>query len=320
MSSTTPVTAENFCLAESQIIMAEYVKKIAAANGTSSGVGAFMHLRQGPDPKDRTIVRVNFDTIYSMAVLDLATPATLVMPETNGRYQSAHIITEEHYNPFTHSEPGTYTLSQENVGGRYACVLMRTQCNMKDPKDLAVAHALQDQLVLTQSDPGSYVPSHSWDMAEVLAMRATYQALIKEKGYTSEQMFGKKGEVPLEVHNAGAAYGWGGLTKEQAVYPAYEPTSSAPQTLRLKDVPMKAFWSITVYAQDGFPKADGVCNINSAWATPDEDGAVTVHFGGDEAAPNRVDIFEGWNFVLRLYVPTEPYFSGAWTRPELQAA
>jgi len=34
-------------------------------------------------------------------------PATLVMPETVGRYQSAFVITEEHYNPFAYAEPGT---------------------------------------------------------------------------------------------------------------------------------------------------------------------------------------------------------------------
>ena len=50
--SATPITAENYCLAESQVIMADYVKKIAAANGNDErGVGAFMHIRKGPDPK-----------------------------------------------------------------------------------------------------------------------------------------------------------------------------------------------------------------------------------------------------------------------------
>ena len=45
--------------------------------------------------------------LYSFAVLDLMAPATFVMPETVGRYQSAFVITEEHYNPFAYAEPGT---------------------------------------------------------------------------------------------------------------------------------------------------------------------------------------------------------------------
>jgi hypothetical protein len=30
-----------------------------------------------------------------------------------------------------------------------------------------------------------------------------------------------------------------------------------------------------------------------------------------------MDIYEGWNFALRIYEPTEAYFNGEWARPEL---
>jgi len=313
-TTTTTITADNYCLCESQIIFADYVKKIAAATG--SGVGTFMHLRKGADPKDRTVMRINFDTLYSFAIIDLAEDATLVMPETNDRYQSAWMITEEHYNPIAMATPGTYTLTKESMGSRYLCICMRTQCDVTNPEDLAIAHALQDQLVLSQSAVGSYVPSHMWDMDEMLAMRAYYQELTVEKGFTSEMLFGKKGDVPLDEHNCGAAYGWGGLTADQAVYPMYVPTSDAPQTLTLKDVPVNAFWSITIYDQDGYPQGD-VYNINSAAAETDKDGVATIHFGGDSNASNHMDVFEGWNFVLRMYAPTQDYFTGKWTRPEL---
>ena len=63
-------------LAETQEIMTGYVKKIAAATGTD-GVGVIMNVREGADPKDKTIMRINFDTIYSWIVLDLTEPATI---------------------------------------------------------------------------------------------------------------------------------------------------------------------------------------------------------------------------------------------------
>ena len=313
---TTVVTDENYALAESEIIFSDYLKKIAAATGTN-GTGVFMHLRKGADPKDRTIMRINFDTIYSTAIVDLTEDAVLTMPETNGRYQSAWIITDEHYNPMAFVEPGTYTLTQENVGRRYATIAIRTQVNTADPADLAIAHGLQDQLKLEQKDRGSYAPSNKWDMEEVLAMRAKYQEIAKKEGITSEVMFGKKGEVPLKEHNVGTAVGWGGLTAERAVYPSYYGKSTKPQTLTLKDVPTRAFWSVTVYDAKGYPQGD-IYNINSQFAVPNEDGSVTIHFGGDKDAVNYMDIFEGWNIALRIYEPTEAYFNGEWVMPELE--
>ena len=313
---TTVVTDENYDRAESEIIFAGYVQQIAESTGTT-GTGEWLHLREGADPKDRTVMRINFDTLYSSAIVDLAEDAVLIMPETNGRYQSAWMITDEHYNPMAFVEPGTYTLTQENVGSRYVMIAMRTQVNVADPSDLAIVNEIQDQLRLEQKDKGAFVSSANWDMEEVLAMRAKYQEIGKAEGITSEQMFGKKGEVPLKEHNAGTAMGWGGLTAERAVYPIIYAESIEPQILTLKDVPAGAFWSITVYDAEGYPQGD-VYNINSAFATPEDDGSFIIRFGGDKGAVNYMDIFDSWNLVLRIYEPTEAYFNGEWVMPELE--
>ena len=312
---TTPVSEENYGLAESEIIFLDYMQKIAAATGIK-GTGEWLHLRKGADPKDRAVMRINFDTLYSTAVVDLTEDAVLTMPETNGRYQSAWVITDEHYNPMAFVKPGTHVLTQENVGRRYAMIAVRTQVNVADPADLAIVHVLQNQLKLEQKAKGTFVPSGNWSMEEVLAMRARYQEIGKKEGITSEVMFGKKGEVPLKEHNVGTAMGWGGLTPERAVYPSIYGENSEPQTLTLKDVPAGAFWSITVYDAEGYPQGD-VYNINSAFAVPEDDGSVIIHFGGDKNAANYMDIFEGWNLALRIYEPTEAYFNGEWVMPEL---
>jgi hypothetical protein len=315
LKTTTAVTDENYALAETQVIFTDYVSNIAAITNTN-GVGVFMHKREGADPKDHTRVRINFDTRFSVTVLDLTEEAVLTMPETNGRYQSAWFITEEHDNPIAFSAPGEYAINQENTGSKYVMIVIRTQVNMKDPADMAIVSKLQDGLKLTQKDRGSYKASDQWDMEEILAMRGKYQKIVEEKGITTDVMFGKKGEQSLENRNGGVAYGWGGFTKDQAVYPAYTPETTDPATFTLKDVPVDAFWSVTIYDQNGYPQGD-IYNINSSFAKASEDGSVTIHFGGDENADNFMDIFDGWNFTLRLYQPKEEYFNGTWIKPEL---
>ena len=112
VKEVTKVTDENYGLAETQVIFTDYVKKIAKDSKTN-GVGVFKHDKKPLDPKQRTIMRINFDTQYSFAVLDLTDDATLIMPETNGRYQSAWIITEEHYNPLAFNKPGKYKITKK---------------------------------------------------------------------------------------------------------------------------------------------------------------------------------------------------------------
>ena len=235
------------------------------------------------------------------------------------RYQSAWLVDEEHYNPFAVNEPGSFTIDEDGVGNRFVMIIVRTQVNMRDEADVKAATLLQDQLELKQENKGEAYAPGAWDTAEVLAMRAKYQKIVEEKNLKASTFFGKKGSVSLLPHNCGAAYGWGGLTEEQAVYLPYMPPGPPSDcSLNLRDVPVKAFWSITVYDANGNVNTERY-NINSAFAVPNEDESFTIHFGlGEgEGRPNFMDIKEGWNFTLRLYLPTEAYFQGAWPLPEL---
>ncbi len=317
MASSAPeITAENYARAETEIIFGNYVRQIAAATQTN-GTGQWLHRRAGADPASRTIMRINFDTLYSIALLDLTEEAVLTMPETQGRYQSAWLITTEHYNPLAFVRPGRYEITQEAAGSRFVLVVIRTQVNLADPADVATVHALQNELALDQANKGAFKPSAEWDREAVLTMRTRYAEIGRAQGLTSEVMFGKKGEVSLEAHNVGTAMGWGGLTPERAVYPTINADSTEPQRLTLRDVPAGVFWSITVYDDEGFVQGEKY-NINSAFAVANEDGSHTIHFGGDKGAVNYLDIFAGWSLMLRIYEPTDAYFSGDWVMPELE--
>eukprot|EP00751_Fragilariopsis_kerguelensis_P028982 CAMPEP_0170920766 /NCGR_PEP_ID=MMETSP0735-20130129/9418_1 /TAXON_ID=186038 /ORGANISM="Fragilariopsis kerguelensis, Strain L26-C5" /LENGTH=556 /DNA_ID=CAMNT_0011319787 /DNA_START=83 /DNA_END=1750 /DNA_ORIENTATION=+ len=351
-STTTVVKKDNYALAESQVIFAQYCEKIKGVLSSkgvkTSGTNEFLHVPTAHDPKDRTIMRPNFDTLYSFAIVDLShsdSMATLILPlkstdlntaSGGERYQSALVISEEHWNPLIAEAPGTYSLTRESVGTPYCMIGMRTQVNMNSPEDLAKAHQLQAGLQLTvtgSSDPlVGYLPSHTWDMEEILSMRAHFEKVVQQHPeITSENMFGPRNSWPLLNHNCGTAYGWGGFPKEQAVYPQIHVPDSAlagdkgRYTLTMQDVPIQAtaFWSITVYDEQGYvsTKDGDFYNINSAFAVADINGnnnnnkSYTIHFGNNydkNIVPNVINIMPGWNITVRLYQPTSDYFDGTW--------
>ena len=88
-----------------------------------------------------------------------------------------------------------------------------------------------------------------------------------------------------------------------------------------KGIPAKNFWSVTVYhpdmrslLQNGMAKPSV-----STYDKPivNEDGSVDLFFGPEAPAgkeKNWVKTIpgEGWEILLRLYGPLEPYFEGTW--------
>ena len=316
----TPVTKANYAAAETEVILADYVRKIA--KGTcSDGMGVFLHQHAAMDPAERSILRPNFDTLYSFAVLDLEQPATVVLPETD-RYQILEVVDDEHWIPLISDKPGRYLLTKEAMGSRYVFAFVRTQVNMQDPEDLKQAGSVQDQIQLEQSAPGVFVSPNKYDQQAILAMRADYNNRRQPEGITSEMAFGKKGEISKEMRNFGVAIGWGGLPKQGAVYPFPNVVNSIePQTLTLKNVPNdpRAFWSVTVYDAEGFSTGENY-NINSAFAKANEQGDYVIHVGGDKNQDNYLDIYPGWNAAIRIYSPTDAYFNGSWTPPQFKPA
>jgi len=62
--------------------------------------GHFIHARELVPVDKQDVIRSNRDTLYSYAVADLdAAAATLVLPDTGGRFMAVQVISEDHFVP-----------------------------------------------------------------------------------------------------------------------------------------------------------------------------------------------------------------------------
>jgi hypothetical protein len=307
-----PVTIDNFRRAETHHYFQTYVDK-----------GCFGKLcsdRDAPAVDKQNVVRMNRDTPYTAGIFDLTTPVTIVKPDTGKRFQSMLIINEDQYNPLVAYEAGRYTLTQENVGTRYVAVLFRTFMDPNDPADVKAAHAAQDGIEVIQTRPGKFeVPD--WDQDQRAKLSAGLASLFQFVP-DSRAMFGPKEKVNPERHLIGTAAGWGGNPLEDAKYIVGAPKlndGTTPYVLTVEDVPVDGFWSITVYNDKGFFEApENAISVNNVTGRRNEDGSMTIHFGGDPNAVNYLRIMPGWNYIVRLYRPRAGILDGTWQFPEPQ--
>jgi hypothetical protein len=163
---TVPVTVDNFVRAESDRYFARFLQE----NGGQ--LGKFNHDRNIASVDNQPVIRNNRDVLLSFAVLDLeAGPATITLPDPGKRFMSILVISQDHYMPIAEFGGGTYTLTRDNVGTRYAVVILRIFVDPNDPKDLAAVHALQDAVKVNQpSGPGKF-ESPNWDQASLSKVR-----------------------------------------------------------------------------------------------------------------------------------------------------
>jgi len=112
--------------------------------------------------------------LYSFAILDLAEPAWLSLPEADGRYMSAMAVNEDLYiNVLLHA-PGRHQLTCDRCGSRYILVGVRTLVDPLDPDDVAAVGALQDRMTLETSSAGVFT-SPEYDRE---SLDKTRQALL----------------------------------------------------------------------------------------------------------------------------------------------
>ncbi|MBV8930841.1 MAG: DUF1254 domain-containing protein [Mycobacteriaceae bacterium] len=287
------------------------------------GFGKFHHNRELASADKQLVVRENRDTLYSAAVFDLeAAPVTVTLPDPGKRFMSLQVINEDEYVPEVVYAPGLREFTRDTVGTRYVMLAVRILANPNDEGDLATAHGLQDAIKVKQDHVGTFVLP-KWDQASQGKVRTALLALATTLP-DSRGMFGTKADTDPVRHLIGAASAWGGNPDKDALYLNVSPARSDGATvhrLTVGDVPVEAFWSVTVYNALGYfiPNPQNAYAVNSITATRGADGKVTVQFGGcDGTVPNCLPIIFGWNYTVRLYRPKQQILSGQWTFPQAQ--
>lgn len=298
-------------------VRAETARMFDANLGRTGGVNSWWHLRE-PVPLDaQTVIRMNRDTLYSVAVADISEGATLSIPDTGERYCSVMVIDEDHHINGILRDPGEHALSVAAYGTPHVFVAARVFADPTDPGDIAAANAIQDSLRLESASATPYTHPE-YDTTSLDATRGLLLELF-EGLPDARSMFGAASDVDPVRHLVGTAFGWGGLPETEAIYiTASEPRAAEHHQLTLRDVPVDGFWSLTVYNRDGYfePNPYNAYSLNGVTSDSEADGSVTIDLDvTDEGYRNFLYVMDGWNYVLRLYRPRAEILDGTWVAP-----
>lgn len=315
-SREIPVTVDNFIRAATDVELGKYVS-------LAGGVNQFFHFRAPTPVENQPTIRMNRDTLYSAAVIDISKGATLTLPDVGDRYMTAMIVNQDHYINDVFFGGGTYTLDTKTFDTPYVIVFMRVLVDAADPEDVAAVNTIQDAMTIEAASSKPFIqPDYDED-----ALKALISQILRLSPFVPDsfRMFGTKSEVDSVRHFLGTAGGWGGLPETEAFYNGVEPglPVGAYKIEIPTDVPVEAFWSVSLYNAAGFFEKNTLdaYNINSVTGKRNDNGSMTVHLGGcDDGRVNCLPIMDGWNYTVRLYRPGPEILDGSWSFPSAQPA
>jgi len=303
------VNVDNFARAET-------AAQFDRALQITGGINEWAHFRQPVQLDQQPVIRMNRDTLYSGAVIDISKGASFTIPDADGRYMSVMVVNEDHYINRVFHDPGTYELTMDEFDTPYVILSARTLTDASDPEDIQKANTLQDQLKVEARSTRPYThPNYDEE-----SYKAIYESLLALSRSVPDgrRSFGRKEDVSEVRHLLATAWGWGGLPDHEAQYLNIEPNLPVgAYRLTVEDVPVDAFWSVSVYNKEGYFQENkyNAYSVNNIAGTPNPDGSFTVHFGGDPESLNFIPITEGWNYVVRMYQPRDEILDGSWNFP-----
>jgi len=303
-----PVTMDNVVRAETAKYLSEETLK--------SGPNRFRHEREGIQLDAQTVIRSNFDMIYSYGVFDGAAGVTITVPDYEF-LQLVQVFDENHVTLDVVTPGRTAHISPSDIThGSHIYLFMRTQPPSYDRDGMEVMRQRQDSVTVNAESIQPYVSDVTYDLDSFNALRFDLlRRAVEEVAQPYLGFIESLDDINVPQYQMVNLAGWGGLpvrhahyipiTSDDARVLAGDPSSVTftPPRLRYDD---GGYWSMTVYSEDGWVATDRF-NTNSNRATPNADGTYTLTFNPDDHdAPNPLDVAENWNGLFRCYLPESP--------------
>jgi len=292
------------------MVRAETAKYFAEETILSGG-NTMRHERTGIDLDNQTVIRSNFDLVYSYGVYDISGGLEVKVPEYD-LYHIVQIFDENHVTIAVVYPGQTVKLGPDDVTyGDHVYLFMRTQCRSPDDKGLKELNKRQDAVIIKSGSKKPYVSEVKYDPLSFNKLRSY---LIGPYGIKTAKIY--KGFVDnledivfphYQIVNLG---GWAGLPAKHAFYFVVVPgdqksKKGEPSTMTFTIPPVQydknGYWSLTLYNEQGWVATEAF-NTNSHKAKPNADGSYTLNFN-TPGAINNLDVVENWNGLFRCYLP-----------------
>jgi len=314
MAESKKVTPETF-------IRAETDRMFYDIRQNAGGINKFFHIRSVTPLDAQTVVRMNKDVLYSGAVVDAEKGATVIFPKMpDKRYASILVLDNDHYCPTVIYTPGKHILPHDT---KYMFMAIRIQIfNPKDTAEIAMVNKLKDQFII-ESNSADEFAKPTWDKASLDSLRVVNEKEFSKFDKYPDEWMGPKGKLNELTRQYACAGAWGLFPNKDATYLNYNGGNLSGDkcyvaTYMVPDV--AGFWSITVYGNDGYMKSENSV-INASNVKYNTNGTFTVYFGAANKCPkdvkNRLDITDGWNFLMRAYLPGESVLNGTYKLPDV---
>ncbi len=295
------------------LVRAETAKYFAEETILSGG-NTMRHEREGIDLDNQTVIRSNFDLIYSYGVYDVSGGLNVHVPDYD-LYHIVQIFDENHVTLGVVYPGDTVELKREDLTyGEHVYLFMRTQRRTPDETGKSELNQRQDAVLIEAGSAKPYVSEVKYDPESFNALRAEILVRAASGEMTSDKGFVESINAIQFPHYQGASIaGWAGLPGRHAYYQLITPGDDAAKNGKCSSTTFSApdlqydrngYWSLTIYDAEGWVATDPFYT-NSSTAKPNADGTFTIHVNCGPDKANNLKAAPNWNGLLRMYLPTD---------------